>query len=236
MKRRMFTLIELLVVIAIIAILAALLLPSLSKAKDVANRSKCANNLKNVFYAQTGYASDYGWYAPGNVPTAVEPYNTQWWFHKIMPYLSPGKKAPSNWTDATNLGRIPVLWCPATTYIGVNTYSYAPSGFGYMVLNFGLKPAASADSSPTAYGLWYIKPESASPTISPSKTLFYSELGNSTGTDYVHSCIRNGTYDEGSDGGTDPAFRHNGTKNASLLDGHMETIRRGQINWNLYLP
>ena len=199
MKLLKFTLIELLVVIAIIAILAALLLPSLSAAKGVAQRTKCASNLKNVFYAQTGYASDYTWYAPGNISIAVETYNTQWWFHKIMPYLSPGKDLPTNWTDANNLGRIPVLWCPSATLLGVNFYSYSPSCFGYIVLNYGLKPALVAEPTAYAYNNWFIKPDSTSPTVTPSKILFFSELGNSTGSDYVHYCIRNGTYFEGSD-------------------------------------
>ncbi len=84
MKKKGFTLVELLVVIAIIALLMGILMPALSRVRQIAFRMVCGTNLSGIGKAMLIYANDYNDELPrsGGSPTAA-------WAKKIRKFQGP---------------------------------------------------------------------------------------------------------------------------------------------------
>ena len=142
-KIQKFTLIELLVVIAIIAILAGMLLPALSRARETAKKSNCLSNMKQLATATLMYAGDSDDFMPISNVTIPNVPNLGFasWKGQIMPYTSKNVPAVTsqNFRKMFSSGvfRCP-NWLPESmqvsgvaAYLDPNTGSAAQSGGGY---------------------------------------------------------------------------------------------------------
>jgi len=116
--KRAFTLIELLVVIAIIAILAAMLLPALARAKDKASRTQCTNNNKQLAIAQNMYTTDSNDSLPW--PNWGSPNNIRGWLYTGSNGVPPmGYSNPRGWSNVV------------ATYQSGSYFQYMPNPNAY---------------------------------------------------------------------------------------------------------
>jgi prepilin-type N-terminal cleavage/methylation domain-containing protein len=125
-----FTLIELLVVIAIIAILAALLLPALSKAKEDANQVVCLNNLKEWAVAQNGYVDDNRQTfpttkIPDGTPPLSDAYNEDNPTWDDLAYFNAAGQGNNAWFNGLPpyIASKPLYWFAAVDDNGIQRYN-----------------------------------------------------------------------------------------------------------------
>ncbi len=110
-KRSRFTLIELLVVIAIIAILAAMLLPALSAARERARGNNCKANLKNMGNAVVMYTTSYDEYIPMAI-MGLENSKWRFWAGTIATQIDGVSNWSWGWEEDSQDGTKKIFQCP----------------------------------------------------------------------------------------------------------------------------
>jgi prepilin-type N-terminal cleavage/methylation domain-containing protein/prepilin-type processing-associated H-X9-DG protein len=238
-----FTLIELLVVIAIIAILAALLLPALAKAKQKGQAVACVNNLHQMAIAGQIYVDDFNgrycltFQVTGDNSSSLSG-GRRAWFNFLMPYQR-----------TTNL-----LLCPVRTKVFkefIQEYPTGPDDMG--VSNYGANfRIGGCDFAPWPYSQW---PGFRGTMPKPAGVAYLADAGTKPiNTADPLKCVTDRTpekpgcwivHDPGNDapntGGVtndDPNWggphpRHTGRSAIAFVDGHIASLRPSQWYWSL---
>jgi prepilin-type N-terminal cleavage/methylation domain-containing protein/prepilin-type processing-associated H-X9-DG protein len=223
-RRSAFTLIELLVVIAIIAILAAMLLPSFSRAKAAGQSACCVNNLKQL---QTGwklYETENNGYFPMNIsggfPISV---SNSWVLGNAQRDLTTSNIMAGSLYQYVN--NTDVYHCPSdrATVTGSGgiqrTRSFSVEGWLASTFNFDANDGWIAPPTPittSARGHTYITRDSL--VTRPSEVFVFLDENEWTIDDGIFVIGEIGWWDC-------PADRHNQGADLSFLDGHVEHHR-----------
>jgi prepilin-type N-terminal cleavage/methylation domain-containing protein len=135
--RRAFTLVELLVVVTIIVLLIAILLPSLSRARELARRTVCLANLRTLGLAANMYAGDYRNAFPYRGPKALNLLNAL--ARKSDPMLNEDHRSEFKVYISSELPDKPgkVLYCPSDNLDTATGYTFGRSWPNHFAYNMG---------------------------------------------------------------------------------------------------
>ena len=254
-----FTLIELLVVIAIIAILAAMLLPALAKAKETAKRTKCLSNLRQWGLAMQMYGGDHqdamprdgmgqnGSY-PGNVYNGIQtgdPTDPNAWFNLLPPlvaeqtlatYYAVSSTARGTANSKTTLylpfpgGKGPIWECPSAS-MTLHTVNTILAGNGkYGFFSYDMNIDLKRQANGTS-----AMPYPSMPTITslrhPSETVCLFDCVFDPVTEVVNSSPQ---YNSVNPANRQNSFasRHDKGGNIVFFDGHSHYFKTSYIQSN----
>ena len=239
---RRFTLIELLVVIAIIAILAAMLLPALNRARDQAHKSSCLNNMKTMGLGVGQYVSENNIFPYFNTMVSGFRKNFASWKAQILPYIMPPKEDVSENVRGKQMCTGPFL-CPVWRVDGYAkgvTFGtdFSPrGGYGYPYAISGTYVSANNGRVLLGYSSTVLYVCRPTDIVSPSETLCIGESSDEESADRGQACLIYGNHK--------PGGRHEKytTMPISWCDGHASAMKNSDLNrpspkpypWSYYL-